>query len=911
MKIPHRPWLLLSVAILALFLFLPGVQASNETISVTVQLLDSQGNGLAGGQVSYYASGWKPFGVTDSNGAVTKELPPGVYSFRMGYAGATEQRSNVDIGVTNPLIFQTTEMVVQLQRCDGSGVAGGQVSYYASGWKPFGATDASGQARRELLPVKYSFRMALAGATEQRSNVDINAVNPLTFTAAQVTLHFSGDIRFYAGGWKSFSKPSMDLLPGAYPFRFDGHQQQLAVNGCSLEQSVLSISLKDSAGAGVEGGRAYLGLDSWPFIGTTDANGQLMYFHDGDLGSVSVRMDAPFYGGSQTSPAQDPSDNSYFGFQTVRAVIQLKDSQGNLVDGGTVQAGASGWPTIGATGDDGPGVLFHERFPGVFRYRVTFNGASAEQEHDVSDPFLFQTARAEIRLLDHNGDPLDGGLVRLDAGGWQVIGHTGDSGPGVLYRELFPGSYRFRMEYNYATEEKSSDLSAPLVFQTGLVDLQFSGSIQHAVNGWPAYLRPAELLPVPQRFGLTGCGYPRREITLTPTAGGVLAKSIVFAIFQDSQGNGLAGGAFQYRLDQGGYTDMGLSPGDGLILQMLDGLHDTVHFRVSYAGGTTPDRAQDIAADSCVRFHTVPVTARLLASDGSTVIDDGVRFEYRYGWGVKQPFVGPRELLPIETKLTVHYKGASLEQTQDAGVDPSFVFHTVPVTARLMASDGSAAIDDGVSFQFRYSVGAYQPFTSPMDLLPVTTTVQVQYKGASQEQTQDVGVEPDFVFGTVAVTASLLDHSGGDISGQAAFQFRYGWEDFQPFTSPMDLLPVTTKMRVSYAGGIMPEKSQDVGVRPVFSWQTGEVTSTTCTQYRYGWGPYHPFTSPMELLPLETKFSDGVNPDVVMTPVAGASTAVECSASGQDSVGGENGGDAGGDDQGASTIFLPLVTAER
>ena len=56
------------------------------------------------------------------------------------------------------------------------------------------------------------------------------------------------------------------------------------------------------------------------------------------------------------------------------------------------------------------------------------------------------------------------------------------------------------------------------------------------------------------------------------------------------------------------------------------------------------------------------------------------------------------------------------------------------------------------------------------------------------------------------------------------------------------------------------------------------MTSTTCTFYRYFYGQYLTFTSPMELLPLQTKFAaitDGQH-DTIATPVSGSSISVTC-----------------------------------
>jgi hypothetical protein len=205
--------------------------------------------------------------------------------------------------------------------------------------------------------------------------------------------------------------------------------------------------------------------------------------------------------------------------------------------------------------------------------------------------------------------------------------------------------------------------------------------------------------------------------------------------------------------------------------------------------------------------------------------------------------------------------GASVEREQNVGTNPNFVFQTVPVTAQLLASDGVTDLSGSATFEYRYGWDPHQLFTSPTELLPVNTKIKVSYMGASVEREQNMDTNPNFVFQTVPVTAQLLASDGvTDLSGSATFEYRYGWDPHQPFTSPTELLPVNTKIKVSYAGTAL-EEEQNVGANPNFVWQTGSVvsSSSTCTDYRYGWGAYLAFTNGMELLPVSTKFkfSDG------------------------------------------------------
>jgi hypothetical protein len=271
----------------------------------------------------------------------------------------------------------------------------------------------------------------------------------------------------------------------------------------------------------------------------------------------------------------------------------------------------------------------------------------------------------------------------------------------------------------------------------------------------------------------------------------------------------------------------------------------------------------------------------LLDSNGGGLPDGD--FVYRFGYGsytsigttdasgrIFYSLDGP----PANTKVKVTYNGASLEKQQNVATNSHFVFQTVPVTA-VLNNSGSSPITSGVSFKYRYSFDPYQTFTSPMELLPVNTKVRVYYAGSSLELQQNVATNPNFVFNTVSVTATLNDHLGSPISNGVSFKYRYSFDPYQTFTNPMELLPVNTKVRVFYAGSSF-ELQQNVATNPNFVFQTGSVSSSTCSRYRYSYDPYQTFTSPMELLAVSTKFSDADGPDISVTPISGATIPVDC-----------------------------------
>jgi len=126
----------------------------------------------------------------------------------------------------------------------GSELASG-AQYYASGWKTFGS--GSTTTNMELLPLTYTFRVSYGGASQEKSQ-NVETDPNVIFQTTKVTLWFSGSIQYYASGWRTFMKPSMELLPLTYTFRFvdAGHpakEKSLSISGILFERTVTAATL--------------------------------------------------------------------------------------------------------------------------------------------------------------------------------------------------------------------------------------------------------------------------------------------------------------------------------------------------------------------------------------------------------------------------------------------------------------------------------------------------------------------------------------------------------------------------------------------------------------------------------------------------------------------------------------------
>ena len=463
---------------------------------VTVQLLDSTNKGLAGGVVQYYSGGWQTFGTTAGvDGKVDKDLPDGTYTFQVSYAGASMQKSQ-NVASDPVVVFQTKLVTMKLLDSAGTTELSGGAQYYANGWKTFG--NGTTTTTMEMLPLTYTFQVSYAGASMQKSqNVASDPV--VIFQATKVTLQFSGQIQYYAGGWKPFNKPSMNLLPGTYTFKFDAYQMNITVSGSEMTKSIVIAKLLNSSGGGISGGAAQYYDGGWKVMGTTGSNGVLLYAIDGLKGTLSFIMT---YGGASVEKSQNIATDSYVVFQTTKVTMKLLGSNNNELNGGA-EYYANGYKTFG----NGTTTTTMELLPLTYTFRVSYAGASVEKSQNVaSDPVvIFKTTEVTMKLLGSNNNELNGG-AEYYANGYKTFGN----GTTTTTMELLPLTYTFRVSYAGASVEKSQNVASNpvVVFQTGKVNSDSGRCTQYYASGWKTFIQSMELLPGNYAF-LFNDGFPQ------------------------------------------------------------------------------------------------------------------------------------------------------------------------------------------------------------------------------------------------------------------------------------------------------------------------------------------------------------------------------------------------------------------
>ena len=224
----------------------------------------------------------------------------------------------------------------------------------------------------------------------------------------------------------------------------------------------------------------------WKNFGVTDASGRV---------SKSIADKSYTFGityeGTYKEKVQNTGAESVVVFQTVKVKVQLKDSQGNLMDSGSVKYYAGGWLTFGQTIG---GEIIKELLPGSYTFSMTNEGAYKEkvQNIGIDQVVVFQTVKVKVQLKDSQGNLMDSGSVKYYAGGWLTFGQTTG---GEISKELLSGSYTFGMTNEGAYKEKVQNIGIDpvVVFQTVKVKVQLkdsqgnlmdSGSVKYYAGGW-------------------------------------------------------------------------------------------------------------------------------------------------------------------------------------------------------------------------------------------------------------------------------------------------------------------------------------------------------------------------------------------------------------------------------------------
>jgi hypothetical protein len=475
----------------------PGVSQSGFSFSSS--------NSLPGILI-YYSEGWAPAPVfeegeaTDSIPGYTDLTPygPGVVGKTVG--PVTVPSPFVPLNFLDTLTSYTTQSRT-LGWIKDQTTANKYLGYFSSARTKLVQHDSVG-ARTILLQVLHDVNIDSTASisseayallrfnTEYLVNVlpqaqvaPFFAAKLVSSTGAKLT---GGALQYYEGSWKDatnnidgtfFINTTAKTLSLRMTYEYGAQTKSNVTVGydtVAFQTVNAQIQLQNSQGAFIDTGSVQYYAGAWRNLGTT-TNGiaakELL------PASYSFRMT---YAYASKDKQQDIGTNATVVFQTVNASIQLQNSQGVLMDQGTVQYYSGAWRDLGVTTS---GIANKELLPNNYSFRMTYAYASKDKQQDISTnaTVVFQTVNASIQLQNSQGSLIDQATVQYYSGAWRDLGITTN---GIAKKELLPNNYSFRMTYEYVSLDKAQDITTnnTVNFSTVLCTIRVKNSQNQLVN---------------------------------------------------------------------------------------------------------------------------------------------------------------------------------------------------------------------------------------------------------------------------------------------------------------------------------------------------------------------------------------------------------------------------------------------
>ena len=605
-----------SVQYKELEILLPGKSATVnfQTSTFVTHVMDHNGNPFGGIKTEYnhyYSSymGLSP-STTDASGNASIELFPGNYKFKATKDNSvqTEMLNIPASGLTASVDFQTALAEAYVKDCElNTGVEGVTVEYnhyYSSymGLSP-SVTTASGIASIELFPGTYKFKATKHNSSEVKTVAIAGPVTTFEFKPTRVTFNYPGTVKYnhYYSSYMTIGANTY-LFPGTYNFRFyNGNtlatQQSIAISGCSMNQALIFVQLKNSLGTGLSGGdfKYRFGWGGYTTLGNDPIGNGFWGFVNGNPTNTKVTVS---YGGASIEKEQNITTNPVFIFNTVDVTADLRNSGGNLLTASTweYRYGWGGYTALTNTG--------HELLPVAVKVRVGYKGATVEKEQNVgtNSHFDFATKNVTANLFDSDNNLLsaDTWQYRYGWGDYTSMNNSGE--------ELLPVAVKVRVGYKGALVEKEQNvgINPAYTFNTKKVTANLFDSDNNLLTanawkyryGWGGYTTMnnsgEELLPVAVKVKTHFKGAcVEKEQNVNTNSVYNFNTVLVKADLKDGNGGTLNADAWDYRYGWGSYSTLD-NAGEEL-------LPVNVKVRATY-NSQTREKEQNVGTNSSYLF---------------------------------------------------------------------------------------------------------------------------------------------------------------------------------------------------------------------------------------------------------------------------------------------------------------------
>ena len=571
-----------------------------------------------------YGNHYVSVGTTDANGTLfITTLPDGDWKYRASKNHTAQHMTSGPAVIT----FQTARFIVHAKKSDCTtdfeGIAAAY-NDYGNHYLSMGNTDVNGQADIELFPGNYKFRASknhtaktgylnlptsgMSGAIELQTSkyiVHVKKADGTDFPGIAASFNDYGNHYLSMGHTDANGKAEIELFPGNRGFR--AYKNHTANTGyldipasCSEDVIVFQTALvtgfardcdSDSPIQGIaisfnDYGNHYLSM------GNTDAQGKAYI-------ELFPGNDYVFRGStihtSENKTVDLPASGVTVEFNPTRVCFQYA---------GTVKYNDYGnhWLTI---------PCHTYMFSGTYDFRFYSSGNPTYEESIAISGCSMEKSAVVMKLLDSNGDGLEGGIGKYNVGGWQTAGTTDANGEVVALINGLHNTIAFRMYWEGTSVQKNQNISTNsiVVFQTVLVTMNLKSSTNTDLagvgkvnsGGWKTVgttpNATKELLPKTYAFRMYYEGtsvQKNQNVAADPNV--VFQTTLVtMKLLDATNSNAEIGGAGL--VNSGGWITFG----SGTTTTTMELLPKTYAFRVSYSGDTK-QKNQNVGSNSTVIF---------------------------------------------------------------------------------------------------------------------------------------------------------------------------------------------------------------------------------------------------------------------------------------------------------------------
>ncbi|MCK5906360.1 MAG: hypothetical protein KAG37_02150, partial [Flavobacteriales bacterium] len=429
------------------------------------------------------------------------EFIPGCYWFR--FNGEAQQK----VCITE----SGNSASVRFVDSKGNGIEGGIVGYLSSeDWiwhNDLGTTDENGNFTFVTENVPTTISMTYKGYKVSKD--EANGFSSVEFQTVKVTgglkdskgnplgsmmkVFSNTEAKWLNAGDQISDDFSIELLEGEYSFVFDYDfmtseiilQDVSSADNRNVELATVLAQFEPNTAV------EYNTDGAWR---TMDGNEEFGYAYEFIPGCYWFRFDGE---------AQQKVCITESGDYGSAIVLTLLDENGNGVEGATAQpayGGSWGDKLEGTT--DADGKLYATNMSEDFtKIRMIVNQGKVTQsfiELEASN-YTWYTQTATIKLIDNEGKGLFGGEVKQGGGFWDLQGSTDENGEVKI--EMFPGSYKFKVTYNFTSQTITQNIDETIVFQTGKVIGETC--TEFSAGSWRTFVNPMQLLPGTRDFKFT------------------------------------------------------------------------------------------------------------------------------------------------------------------------------------------------------------------------------------------------------------------------------------------------------------------------------------------------------------------------------------------------------------------------